>query len=167
MELIIIKKVTWKNVYLVLLDENYNVIEKENLLFDNKIAKKEINLAQAKYCYFTNEKYKTDIIILSTNLSILTLRYNRKTKLYKCDLYNENQDEYGKVYNYLLKDEKNLFYREDKSKVIKVYIPSYYDSKKKYKVLIMFDSKNIYHLEKVGNVYKIKQVVFVEFLSDK
>ena len=48
MELIIIKKVTWKNVYLVLLDENYNVIEKENLLFDNKIAKKEINLAQAK-----------------------------------------------------------------------------------------------------------------------
>lgn len=151
MKLTVINKVLWKNVYLVLLDKDNNIIEKEKLSFDsNKKVIKDIDLNKAKYCYFTNDVRKTDIIILSTNLSILTLRYNRKTKLYKCDLYNEKQKEYGKVYTYVLKDEKNLFYRKDASKVVNIYVPSYYDPKKKYKVLIMFDSQNIYHLEKVG-----------------
>ena len=150
MKLTIINKVTWKHIYLVLLDERYNVINKIELLFDNKEAKQDIDLNQVKYCYFTNGKRKTDIIILSTNLSVLTLIYNKKTKLYKCDLSIENKTKYGKVETYILKDKKNLFYRNDNQKVINVYVPSNYDENKQYKVLIMFDSQNIYDIKKVG-----------------
>ena len=35
MKLTVINKVLWKNVYLVLLDKDNNIIEKEKLSFDN------------------------------------------------------------------------------------------------------------------------------------
>ncbi len=62
----------------------------------------------------------------------------------KDGIFTMNSTNYGKVEYFNLTDSKNLQYTAQKSKKISVYTPSTYTSNKKYGVLYMFDSQNLY-----------------------
>ena len=149
MQLIINNKLSFKNTFIVTLDKNYVVVSEIKIEKGKQTI--DIDLENEKFLYYTNKRTKSEVIILSNNLNTLDLLYCKETKNYKFDLQIENCNKYGKVFNYTLKDEKNLFYRKDKSKNVNIYVPSSYDGSKPYKLLVMFDSQNIYHKEKVGN----------------
>lgn len=148
MKVIIINKTNFKNTYICVLNEKYKVNKKILLDKENEI---EFDLSTDKFIYYTNGRIKSEIMILSDNLSVVECLYCKKTRKYKFDLKIKEKDSYGRVDTYILKDEKNLYFREDKEKVINVYVPSFYDENKKYKVLLMFDSQNIFDISKVGN----------------
>lgn len=55
-----------------------------------------------------------------------------------------NNDNFGKVEYYTLKDEKNLMYKRDRQTKISVFTPPDYDESKVYPLLVMFDGQNLY-----------------------
>ena len=59
-------------------------------------------------------------------------------------VFTMNATKYGKVEYFTLQDTKNLQYTAKKSKKISIYTPNGYTSSKKYGVLYMFDSQNLY-----------------------
>ncbi|MCH5179856.1 MAG: starch-binding protein [Erysipelotrichales bacterium] len=59
-------------------------------------------------------------------------------------VFTMNATSYGKVEYFTLKDTKNLQYISNNSKKISVYTPNGYTTSKKYGVLYMFDSQNLY-----------------------
>ena len=59
-------------------------------------------------------------------------------------VFTVGADDYGTVEYFTLKDKENLNYISNKSKKISVYTPSGYTTEKKYGVLYMFDSQNLY-----------------------
>ena len=73
------------------------------------------------------------------NVSSATSGYYGKDGVFKM-----NATSYGKVEYTTLQDTKNLQYTSSKSKKISIYTPSTYTSSKKYGVLYMFDSQNLY-----------------------
>ena len=149
--ILIEKCLAWKKVFLILLDNQRIEIDKIELSFNDKnIASVSIDLDKAKFGYLTNNIKCSHIVILSENLSCLKLSYNRRSKAYKIDLYVDGINDYGKIDTYVLKDQKNLFFRKDQSKIINVYTPSNYDKNKKYNVILMFDSHNIFDINKLG-----------------
>ena len=62
----------------------------------------------------------------------------------KDGVFTMNATSYGKVEYFTLEDSKNLQYTKSKTKKISVYTPSTYTNTKKYGVLYMFDSQNLY-----------------------
>ena len=58
---------------------------------------------------------------------------------------------YDEAFSVVLKDEKNLFFREDKSKKIDIIVPKNYDKNKSYGLLLMFDGQNLYDKENCGD----------------
>lgn len=55
-----------------------------------------------------------------------------------------DSDDYGKVQYFTLSDATNLAYLPEKKKKISVYTPRNYSTSKKYGVIYMFDSQNLY-----------------------
>lgn len=153
MQLEIIKHMGWRKTYLKLIDKNRRSSLKE-LSFNNEKTIVEIDLNTYKYISFTDKKHQTEIIILSENLSQIELKYNRKIKKYVANLMVNNVRNYGVVETFTLKDEINLFYREKNTKKINLLIPANYNKNKKYGLIIMFDSQNIFDKAKVGNYTK-------------
>ena len=62
----------------------------------------------------------------------------------KDGVFTMSATSYGKVEYFTLKDTKNLSYIANSSKKISIYTPNGYTSSKKYGVLYMFDSQNLY-----------------------
>lgn len=115
----------------------------------------EIDLNKYQFCYFKDDKNnKTEKIILSNNLSEIRLDYNRITKRNDANVYVHNESAYGTIHNITLRDEKNLFFRDNKEKNLNILLPKNYDSNKKYGVIIMFDSQNIFDINKIGKYTK-------------
>lgn len=50
----------------------------------------------------------------------------------------------GRVENHIIRDEKNLYYREDKSKKISVFLPDSYDGVTPHDILYFFDAQNLF-----------------------
>lgn len=50
----------------------------------------------------------------------------------------------GRVENHVIRDEKNLYYRDDKSKKISVFLPDSYDGKTPHGILYFFDAQNLF-----------------------
>lgn len=50
----------------------------------------------------------------------------------------------GRIDNYVLKDEKNLGHRDDKSKRISVFVPSEYTKNTPFDILYFFDAQNLF-----------------------
>lgn len=50
----------------------------------------------------------------------------------------------GRVDNYIISDDNNLAYREDKSKKISVFVPSSYDGQLPHDILYFFDAQNLF-----------------------
>ncbi len=59
-------------------------------------------------------------------------------------LYSENLTSSGRVDNYVIRDEENLSYREDKSKKISVFVPTSYDGVTPHDILYFFDAQNLF-----------------------
>ena len=59
-------------------------------------------------------------------------------------LYSEDLTRSGRVDNYVLRDEHNLSYRDDKSKKISVFIPASYDGVTPHDILYFFDAQNLF-----------------------
>ena len=124
-----------------ILDENYKEIRIEKSNSFN------LDLNNECFLYFDILDKKSEIIRISNLLTSLEVNYyDDKEKLE----VNIDSDNYGEVKVVKLKDEKNLLFREDKEKVINILLPFNYDKNKKYGLIIMFDSQNIYDLNKVG-----------------
>lgn len=154
MKLLIKNKSKWNNIFIKLLDKNHELIKKVKLFFVESVCEIDIDLNKYQYCFFSSGRNKTEVIILSENLSILELYYNNKIKKVDISFFTNECDDYGKVENFKLVDKKNLFFRKDKSKNIHVLVPPSYSKEKKYGVIIMFDAHNAYHIKKVGKYTK-------------
>ena len=61
-------------------------------------------------------------------------------------LYSKDILKTGRVDNYILRDEKNLAHREDKSKKISVFVPESYDGKTPHDILYFFDAQNLFSM---------------------
>ena len=72
-------------------------------------------------------------------------------------LYSGDITKTGRVENHILKDENNLFYREDKSKKISVFLPESYDGVTPHDILYFFDAQNLFgsagHYTENGDPY--------------
>ncbi len=151
MQLKIEKKCGWKQVYLNILDKEYNLNRVIELKFNEKTTTVEFDLDKDCYIYLSNENnYKTEFVILSPNLENIYLKYNRRKQKYYIYL-NSSNNFYQEAKSIVLKDEKNLFFRKDKSKIIDIIIPKDYDENKKYCLLIMFDGQNLFDKNNIGN----------------
>ncbi len=151
MQLELIKKCGWKKVVVNVLGKNKTLLRQEQVKFINSSTFIEFDLKSDMYFYLSNEKgYKTETIIISKNTNKMYLEYNRKKKKYY--LYLTDDDNlYNETISYILEDEKNLYFRNDKAKKIDIIIPKNYDSKRKYGLLIMFDGQNLFDKNNTGN----------------
>lgn len=153
MELFINNQLKWKKTFFVTMNEKYEIVKK--ILVSNKVSSVFVDLRTERFAYYTNNLIKSEIIIISSNIHTLLLVYNKNSKKYKFDLQLDEGKKYNKILNVTLRDDKNLFYREDKSKNINIYVPYNYSKEKTYRLIIMFDSQNIFDKEKVGNYTKL------------
>lgn len=144
------KSITWKKIYYITLDKDRKILKKNRLTFNKNITNIEVNLDVEKYIYFTNGKQVSETIILSNLLDVVELIFNHKTRKYTCNLSLSNHDDYGTIRTFKIEDKVNLSFRRDKSKVINIWTPSNYDSTKEYGLIILFDSQNIFDINKFG-----------------
>ena len=152
MEIKIIKKVQWENVYLVGLCKGRREKKPLLLVFDqNDTCIININLSKNKYIYFTDlSGHKTDMIIISDCIETIELKYSQNNSRVDAFFGLHNEALY-KVENYSLKDEKNLLLAPNNTKVISLLVPKKYDPSKEYNLLVMFDGQNMYDKNYVGN----------------
>ncbi len=95
--------------------------------------------------YFKGGIRKNTGKIFPGNLSIgVKYMYNEKKNSNLTYLFTKSEPRTGRVENYTLKDEKNLFYREDNSKKISVFIPESYDGTTPHDILYFFDAQNLF-----------------------
>lgn len=71
-------------------------------------------------------------------------RYNEKMGRDLTYLFSSASIKSGRVDNYTIIDEKNLSYREDKSKKISVFVPESYDGITPHDILYFFDGQNLF-----------------------
>ena len=150
MKIIIENKLKWKNIFIVYLNKNNKYIKKEELKFENKILELDIDLNKIGFIYFTNNKIKTDKIILSEAIYKLILRYNKKTNRY--DVLLDNQENYGYIETYKLKDIANL--PLTKQKTINVLLPNAYSNEKEYGLILLLDGQNMFSIPNIGKYTK-------------
>ena len=94
---------------------------------------------------FVGENNKKSCSVYTGALSI-GIEYN------KCEcmsreltyLFSKEIKSTGRVENYELEDEVNLYYRADKSKKISVFVPFSYDGKTPHDILYFFDAQNLF-----------------------
>ncbi len=104
---------------------------------------------------FDNEKYKWFIIesesvettgmVFPGNLSLgVDYQFNDKLGRDLTYLWSRDIKKTGRVENHIIRDEKNLYYREDKSKKISVFLPESYDGVTPHDILYFFDAQNLF-----------------------
>ena len=140
----------WKKVYINILDKKHELIRKELLKFEDKKSNYYFKNKDHFYYLESESGYKTETVIISKNTEEVTLSYNRKKKAYYISIVDTNKY-YDDAIQVILEDEKNLFFREDKSKVIDIIVPKNYTPNKKYGLLLMFDGQNLFDKTNVGN----------------
>ena len=87
---------------------------------------------------------RTDNIYPGKLSLCIEYKYNKNKEAYLTYLASSKGEKSGRIENYTLFDEENLFYRDDKSKKISVYIPRDYDGKTSYDILYFFDAQNLF-----------------------
>ena len=97
--------------------------------------------------YFKNGFDEKSGILYPGNLSIgVDYKENARTKCNLTFLFAKKIEKTGRVDNYLLRDEKNLSHRNDKSKKISVFVPDSYDGVTPHDILYFFDAQNLFSL---------------------
>lgn len=148
MEITIINKLNWSKTYIELLNEKHEQIAEMEVANNRSIIS--IDIHKHHYGYLTNKHEKTDVFIITRNMPTLEASYNEMAKRYDVSFWPKTKD-YGQVINWDITDEKNLFFRPDKTKRVNIWLPPNYDSHKAYHLLLMFDSQNLFDVRKVGN----------------
>lgn len=147
------KKITFKNCnkwekcYLVPFDaENVcgsPVASREN----GKTDELEFDFDDAEYIgfYIASDDGNKTGKVYSGNLSLgVEYKYNSKMGRDLTYLYSSDLIKSGRVENFVLYDDFNLSYREDRSKKISVFIPNSYDGITPHDILYFFDSQNLF-----------------------
>lgn len=140
----------WKKIYLNKLDSNYKLNEKVELEFTDNIVEIKFDYNDKFYYLENKDGYKTEIVIISANIDEVYLKYNKHTEKYYIGLV-DTYDLYSEAFSIVMRDEKNLFFREDKSKKIDIIVPKDYNKNKKYGLLVMFDGQNLFDKENSGD----------------
>ena len=144
----------WKKVYINILNKKHELIRKELLKFEDKKSNYYFKNKDHFYYLESESGYKTETVIISKNTEEVTLSYNRKKKAYYISIVDTNKY-YDDAIQVILEDEKNLFFREDKSKVIDIIVPKNYTPNKKYGLLLMFDGQNLFDKKNSGDYTKL------------
>lgn len=97
------------------------------------------NFAQSRLEIKTSALYSGKVSLAAK------LKYNNKLGRFATYIHSDI-DVTGRVDNFVLKDEKNLAYREDRCKKISVFVPSSYDGVTKHDILYFFDAQNLFSL---------------------
>jgi predicted alpha/beta superfamily hydrolase len=85
------------------------------------------------------------IVFYPGNLEIgVEYKKNHKMGSNMAYLFASGIDATGHVENHILKDEKNLAHRDDKSKKISVFLPESYDGVTPHDILYFFDAQNLF-----------------------
>ena len=97
------------------------------------------------HIYFENKNGVKTSRVYPGNSSIgveykLAANGNTLTHIFTRDI----DESTGRVDNFELTDEKNLAYRDDKSKKISVFVPSTYDASTPADILYFFDAQNLF-----------------------
>lgn len=154
MKITIEKKISWKTIYCVVLNDEKEIVRKEKLHWKNNLTDLEFDETNEKFIYFTNGNKNTEIIALSPLLSKLEILYNHKTRKYTCWFSIVNHDDYGTIRSLKIRDEDNLHFRRDKSKIINIWTPSDFNKDEEYGLILFFDSQNIFDIQKFGEYTK-------------
>ncbi len=93
---------------------------------------------------FENENGEKALKVYPGRLSIgVEYKKNDNLKREATYLFCKGNNRTGRVDNYVIKDEKNLSHRQDKSKKISVFVPSSYDDTP-HDILYFFDAQNLF-----------------------
>ena len=142
----------WSKIYAVVSNQRYelkNVDVDGDYIFDNE---------NQDGIYFENELGVKTGIVYPGALD-LGVEYKKNEEMGKCltYLFAKNMETTGRVDNFVLKDEKNLSHRDDKSKKISVFVPSTYDGITQHDILYFFDAQNLFasagHYTENGDPY--------------
>lgn len=120
-------------------------------LGDKKILLDEADLAldfeemlEGGVCFEFENGEKTGTVYPG-KLSIgVEYKYNPSQKRNLTYLYSADCNKTGRVESFILRDEKNLSHREDKSKKISVFVPESYDGRTPHDILYFFDAQNLF-----------------------
>lgn len=105
----------------------------------------ELDAQKYDHLYFENGDSSKSARVYTGNLSIgVEYKHNESLERKLTYLFPKNSEKTGRVDNYVFKDEKNLSYREDKSKKVSVFVPSGYDEKTPHDILYFFDAQNLF-----------------------
>ena len=140
---------------LMLVDKKNKYIGYKNMT--EGVNSLEIDLNEIKIIYFKIGKKRTEDIILASNMQILNLYFNKKTKAYQVSI-EANLENFGKVQNVFFTDQKNLDYKKKGDKKISLYFSPNFKNKDVH-LLVFFDSQNIYDQTHV-NKYTTKADIY-------
>ena len=94
--------------------------------------------------FIDGNETKTSAIYPGTLSLGVEFKENKRMNKELTYLFAKGIEKTGRVDNYVLRDEKNLSHREDKSKKISVFVPCSYDGVTPYDVLYFFDAQNLF-----------------------
>ena len=137
----------WKTVFAVLFDKNEK--NKQKIRLDERCENGDYVLdfdnEKFDHLYFEGGLGKKTSKIYPGALSIgVEYKHNENMNRSLTYLFSEEIAETGRVDNYVLEDETNLSYRDDKSKKISVFVPATYDGKTPHDILYFFDAQNLF-----------------------
>ena len=131
----------WAKVYSALtdLERNTNKIEVKNEDLSSDFDDKQYGAL-----YFLNLDGERTGVVYPGAFSI-GVEYKKNLKVKNNLTYLASDiDSTGKVENFILRDEKNLSYRDDMSKKVSVFIPNGYNDEIHHDVLYFFDAQNLF-----------------------
>lgn len=103
------------------------------------------SLMFAGTCEKEPDKEKETSKIFPGKLSLgVEYKWNESQNKYLTYLFKKEETEKGRVDTFVLADEQNLSYRQDKSKKIHVFVPSYYKEEEPSEILYFFDAQNLF-----------------------
>ena len=133
----------WSNVYAVINSEATKLCERD-VNGDYVI---EFDSERFESLYFQGENGDKTSKIFPGDLSLgVEFKENEGMKKNLTYLFSKNVNKSGRVENYVLEDAKNLYYRNDKSKKISVFVPESYDGVTPHDILYFFDAQNLFCL---------------------
>ena len=137
----------WKTVFAVLFDKNEK--NKQQIRLDERCENGDYVLdfdnEKFDHLYFEGDLGKKTSKIYPGAISIgVEYKYNENMNRSLTYLFSEEIAETGRVDNYVLEDETNLSYRDDKSKKISVFVPATYDGNTPHDILYFFDAQNLF-----------------------
>lgn len=135
----------WKSINAVIYAADGNVCKSVSLGEAGDSLELSLDLDQSDdHISFYNGDERTSKVYPGALSIGVDYRYNEKMGRDLTYLCSSASIKSGRVDNYTIIDEKNLSYREDKSKKISVFVPESYDGITPHDILYFFDGQNLF-----------------------